>query len=373
MQIDYTGHEHLNYFGFINMNGRMYGYSSGRMFSPDNYVQAPDFTQSYNRYTYCWNNPLKYTDPSGEFMLWDDLIVGGVGFSLGYVSHGLSTGDWGKGAVKAGAIGAGVALLGYYTGGGSLAGGTIGGGATFAGNYAINSAISTIMPSYNMKVGDFNFSMGLNANGINGSVIYSDGDWTLGVGGGIGGAKTGSGYAMTENRLSFYAGKNLGDGWNIGFSRNYFGGNVQQVTGNLTVGYRDFIASYENDHFAGWGDGGDRWRTAAWSVNYNGEYGSYGVGANMYTNDAGPDRGEYVNKKLGYDPGIYAPPAHGLSGGAYVRAGSYRYGSNNPKIAAVFQNGAHSIIGLPHWNWNTGREISGPFMIYKTYNIFTNW
>ena len=40
MQIDYTGHEHLNYFGFINMNGRMYGYSSGRMFSPDNYVRT---------------------------------------------------------------------------------------------------------------------------------------------------------------------------------------------------------------------------------------------------------------------------------------------------------------------------------------------
>jgi len=37
-----------------------------RFFSPDNFVQAPEFTQSYNRYSYCLNNPLQYTDPSGE-------------------------------------------------------------------------------------------------------------------------------------------------------------------------------------------------------------------------------------------------------------------------------------------------------------------
>jgi hypothetical protein len=36
------------------------------MLSPDNYVQSPNSSQSFNRYSYCWNNPLKYTDPSGE-------------------------------------------------------------------------------------------------------------------------------------------------------------------------------------------------------------------------------------------------------------------------------------------------------------------
>lgn len=33
--------------------------------SPDPFVQAPENTQSYNRYAYCMNNPFKYTDPSG--------------------------------------------------------------------------------------------------------------------------------------------------------------------------------------------------------------------------------------------------------------------------------------------------------------------
>jgi hypothetical protein len=28
-------------------------------------VQIPEFTQAFNRYSYCLNNPLKYTDPSG--------------------------------------------------------------------------------------------------------------------------------------------------------------------------------------------------------------------------------------------------------------------------------------------------------------------
>ncbi|MDD3744446.1 MAG: hypothetical protein PHX54_12540 [Lentimicrobiaceae bacterium] len=64
----FTGHEHLYAFNLINMNGRFYDPIIGRMLSPDNFMQAPDYTQSFNRYSYCWNNPLKYTDPSGEFI-----------------------------------------------------------------------------------------------------------------------------------------------------------------------------------------------------------------------------------------------------------------------------------------------------------------
>jgi RHS repeat-associated protein len=61
----YTSHEHLDKFGLINMNGRMYDPVVGRFLSPDKYVQSATYTQSYNRYTYCLNNPLKYSDPSG--------------------------------------------------------------------------------------------------------------------------------------------------------------------------------------------------------------------------------------------------------------------------------------------------------------------
>jgi hypothetical protein len=38
-----------------------------RFLSPDPLIQAPGYTQSFNRYAYGWNNPLWYTDPTGYF------------------------------------------------------------------------------------------------------------------------------------------------------------------------------------------------------------------------------------------------------------------------------------------------------------------
>ena len=61
----YTGHEHLPEFGLINMNARLYDPALGRFLSPDPVVQMPDNAQSFNRYTYCLNNPLRYADPTG--------------------------------------------------------------------------------------------------------------------------------------------------------------------------------------------------------------------------------------------------------------------------------------------------------------------
>jgi len=61
----YTGHEIMAGFGLINMNGRLYDPYLQRFLSPDPFVQAPNNSQSYNRYSYCMNNPLMYTDPSG--------------------------------------------------------------------------------------------------------------------------------------------------------------------------------------------------------------------------------------------------------------------------------------------------------------------
>ncbi|MGG7665783.1 FG-GAP-like repeat-containing protein [Dyadobacter sp. BHUBP1] len=63
----FTGHEHLTNFNLINMNGRMYDPVVGRVLSADNFVQNAYSTQGYNRYSYVMNNPLRYTDPSGQF------------------------------------------------------------------------------------------------------------------------------------------------------------------------------------------------------------------------------------------------------------------------------------------------------------------
>lgn len=71
----YTGHEHLQSVGLINMNGRIYDPKLHRFLQPDNFVQDPFNTQNFNRYGYCWNNPLVYTDPSGEII---PLIIVGI-------------------------------------------------------------------------------------------------------------------------------------------------------------------------------------------------------------------------------------------------------------------------------------------------------
>ena len=73
----FTGHEHLDEFGLINMNGRMYDPLLARFLSPDNYVQMPFSTQGYNRYSYCINNPLKFSDPDGEWFIPLMVIAGG--------------------------------------------------------------------------------------------------------------------------------------------------------------------------------------------------------------------------------------------------------------------------------------------------------
>jgi RHS repeat-associated protein len=65
----FTGHEFLPEFNLYNMNGRLYDPVVGRFLNPDNLIQDPANTQSYNRYSYCLNNPLKYTDPDGQVPL----------------------------------------------------------------------------------------------------------------------------------------------------------------------------------------------------------------------------------------------------------------------------------------------------------------
>jgi len=74
----YTGQEHMSAFGLINMNGRIYDPYLQRFISPDPYVQDPTDAQNYNRYSYCLNNPLMYTDPSGYKCKWLKKIANAV-------------------------------------------------------------------------------------------------------------------------------------------------------------------------------------------------------------------------------------------------------------------------------------------------------
>lgn len=69
----FTGHEHDDEVGLVNMNGRVFDQAIGRFLSADPLVQSPTYQQSYNRYAYLWNSPLNGTDPSGYKSFWEKL------------------------------------------------------------------------------------------------------------------------------------------------------------------------------------------------------------------------------------------------------------------------------------------------------------
>jgi len=69
----FTGHEHLDAFGLINMNGRMYDPVLGRFLGVDPIIQDAGNSQTLNGYSYCLNNPLRYIDPTG-YMQVDELL-----------------------------------------------------------------------------------------------------------------------------------------------------------------------------------------------------------------------------------------------------------------------------------------------------------
>lgn len=86
----YTGHEHLQSVGLIHMNGRLYDPKLHRFLQPDNFIQDPSNTQNFNRYGYVLNNPLKYTDPSGEEFL-TAVIIGAAIAALTYTITAIAT------------------------------------------------------------------------------------------------------------------------------------------------------------------------------------------------------------------------------------------------------------------------------------------
>jgi RHS repeat-associated protein len=197
----YTGHEHIPEFGLINMNGRMYDPVLGRFLSPDPYVQAPDFSQNFNRYSYCLNNPLKYTDPSGELFGIDDMLVitafayfGGMQANFGYTSgngtNPFNPGNWNWSSAHT------------YIG---MANGVIG-GANMMG-YSILPQVPGMITNGGLQAG-----MQLTINGIGNLSdkrnFFDNWYWSAGMGF-VSGAVTGYGLSK-ERGLNYWWGSSVG-------------------------------------------------------------------------------------------------------------------------------------------------------------------
>ena len=192
----FTGHEHLTWFGLINMNARLYDPLLGRFLSPDPYIQAPDFTQNFNRYSYALNNPLKFTDDDGEYL---HIVIGAL---LGGISGLVANWDNCDGIweyLSAFGIGAAAGAAVAATGGAAA--------AAEGGFWATASvvAVGTAGGAANGATSELIKQTGKNFDGIN------DVDWNSvgksavasgvagGVGTGVGIAMSGTSFPITIN------------------------------------------------------------------------------------------------------------------------------------------------------------------------------
>ena len=290
----FTGHEHLDKFGLINANARMYEPLTGKFLAPDPYVQAPDYSQSFNRYTYCWNNPVKYSDPSGEIIL--PLLFTDFGYEIQkYISPV---------AVK------------------------INIGVEGVENFHIGIEVSIGVPKASPISYRYHW----------GSMYYSDSYYDDGV----------SGHVSTNGREITY----------LGFfslsstqyhSKSSDGTSTSQTVGRVMVGNPLFNLKYQNDWHPEWMnklaigfdlyDGGDRYRSAAMQINA----GPFKAGFNLFTGDPGLD-GEYRESLPG--KGIHAGKDVYVSGNAnkyrrgvaYYGFGPIRFSRNSEMIRHGIQN-----------------------------------
>ena len=120
----YTGHEMLDGLDVIHMNGRIYDPTLGRFLQPDPVIQAPDNPQNWNAYTYVFNNPHRYTDPTGMMGIEERKWLSGIIAVVAAIfqQYYISIGAWGTAF--------GVAVIGgfasSYVATGTLRGGILG-------------------------------------------------------------------------------------------------------------------------------------------------------------------------------------------------------------------------------------------------------
>ena len=313
----YTLHEHLDGFGLINMNGRVYDPLLGMFLSPDPYVQAPGNWLNYNRYGYCYGNPLVYTDPNGEFFI-GAIIIGAMmnaaiqGFS-GNLHGGV--GDFFKAAgigALLGAAGAGASQLVS----GAVIWGGFGGGALIGS--AGGAASGFVGGAGNAWMGGASFGQGVKTGLINGGI------------GAITGALAGGlfrGFSDYKNGYNF---------WNGSIVEELSG---EQITSSVRVaeGYNSSLSAETNDEILR-----DRYMRE-----FGVKEGNYGI-RKITTKTSSRyglayENSNYVNLKSGYYVSGYAERY--TSGFSKIHISPYALGQGDVIFQAV---AGHELIHAYH-------------------------
>jgi RHS repeat-associated protein len=233
----FTGQEEDAETGLYYYGARYYDPILGRFISADTIVQNPFDPQSLNRYSYCINNPLKYTDPTGHGW-WDVVINAAVGAVVGAIAAGIAS-DWNGDAMLKGA---GVGAVAGMVGG--AVGGAVSGAMTGAG---YSTAVSSVVGGM----------AGGAAAGATASAMYGGNVWQGAMYGAIGGAAFGA--------IGAYYGDSYW-GWDRVVVSGLAGGGVNELAGGrfmdgfmfaaVPVAARALYNDWVN-YDSTWGSGGD--------------------------------------------------------------------------------------------------------------------
>ena len=340
------------------------------MGASDNGIQAPHNAQNYNRYAYCMNNPLMYTDPSGEILnlaffawvfFWESTInlihskPDPFGSAYNVAMRGVNT----ISSINQFKIFSNKHTLIY-------------------GNF---NPFNFMMPSLGIihKSGKMTYGgeVGYSLLGgwySAGSINYTNRKFSMTVGGGYG-----SNYWSAGGSITY-------DGHGVGYYYTKYGNakgldgkpNPQSV-GGVQLFWKGGSFRLENDFLAGKinGDTKDRWRTNALEF----AFGDFVIGSSVYTNEVneslmveekrsriwGFNRNDMDSWK---DGKVFSSPLWiGLRTGNVVG----RIGYSHHIFQDFFQNGVHKyIVPTPYFTDYSEFQYA-PYFYSGFYNPFSLW
>ena len=298
---------------------------------------------------------------------------------MGYVSNGISSGNWGWPSIQAGLMNAGSAWLGYNTAG--LLGGSTPSTWSYISSMGINTIANSLFPPIYIPITD-HFGLSVSptfgfwgdgfTGGLNISTSYHNGDFTF--------SNT---LGFTNNYYGAYSEIGI-DGVRLGYGRTYYDSydNVgSQTVGTFKLGIDKVSFALSNDLFAE--NHQDRWRTSAAELSI----GNFSIGTYVITND-----GQHESRAV--DPNNPTTdresPYIGLNkkkgawkvGNAYMAPLwiGYKHGTNITRIGysfkmvqALTQNLVHHTL-VPTPDYTYYDEFYKGFTIYSGYyNPISLW
>jgi RHS repeat-associated protein len=167
--------------GFYNYGARLYDPLLGRFISPDRLVPDPGNPQALNRYAYCLNNPLIYTDPSGEFIesiiaaivsiVTSEAFLTAAAYVVGGAALGAATSAATGGNIWQGAL-TGAISGAIFFGAGEIIGAAanVGQLTTVAERVAVHAVAGMFAGGINSAITGGNIGLGILTGGISGGL-----------------------------------------------------------------------------------------------------------------------------------------------------------------------------------------------------------